>query len=103
MGTVAVEADASAVEPEKPVLEGKATLGAKGRLVIPQALREALGLEVGDVLDMHIEDHELRMSTRWGRLERTQERMRAFFGPDRILSDELSAERRLAALEEERD
>lgn len=88
----------SSPEPEEKELKGKAVLGDKGRLVIPAALREALGLEPGDTLDLHIADHELRISSRFGRMRRAQERARKFFGPNRMLSDELTAERRAAAL-----
>jgi AbrB family looped-hinge helix DNA binding protein len=92
------------MEPEAPAekveLRGKATLGDKGRLVIPAALREALCLAAGDVLEIHIENQELRMSTRSGRLRRAQERLRKLVGPDRSIVDEFLAERRAEALSE---
>jgi len=81
-------------------LEAKVTLGEKGRLVIPAAIREALGLQVGDEIDMQILEHEIRMSTRWNRMKRAQERAQRFFGLNRSLSDELIAERRAEALRE---
>ena len=90
----------SQVQTEKAELYGKAVLGDKGRLVIPAPLREALGLAQGDVLEIHIENQELRMSTRSGRLRRAQERLRKLVGPDRSIVDEFLAERRAEALSE---
>jgi AbrB family looped-hinge helix DNA binding protein len=84
----------------KPGLDAHAVIGEKGRLVIPTAIREALGLKVGDVLDMHVQDHELRLSTRWNRMRRAQERARQYAKPGILASDELSAERREAAANE---
>jgi AbrB family looped-hinge helix DNA binding protein len=94
------EPELKLTEPPKPVLEAHAVIGEKGRLVIPAAIREALGLRVGDVLDMHVEDHELRLSTRWNRMRRAQERARRYAKPGILASDELSAERREAAANE---
>jgi AbrB family looped-hinge helix DNA binding protein len=48
-------------------------IGDKGRLVIPAALREALGMADGDVLDMRVVDSELRIATMRERLRRAQE------------------------------
>jgi AbrB family looped-hinge helix DNA binding protein len=86
--------------PQRLKIEARAVIGEKGRLVIPATIREALGLKPGDTVDMHIEDHELRISTRWGRLRRAQERARKFYIPGRLISEELSAERRAEALAE---
>lgn len=90
----------SKAQAENIELHGKAVLGDKGRLVIPAALREALGLAPGDVLEIHVENQELRMSTRSGRLRRAQERLRKLVGPDRSIVDEFLAERRAEALSE---
>jgi AbrB family looped-hinge helix DNA binding protein len=86
--------------PPKPRIEAKATIGEKGRIVIPAAIREALGFKPGDTLDMYIEDHQLHLSTRWNRIARAQERAQKFFQPGRSLADELLAERRAEALKE---
>ncbi len=75
-------------------------IGEKGRLVIPAALREAMGLVDGDVLDMRVVDGELRIATMRERLRRAQERVMALVPPGVSLADELSAERREAAKHE---
>jgi AbrB family looped-hinge helix DNA binding protein len=75
-------------------------MGEKGRLVIPAALREALAMADGDVLDMRVVDGELRIATMQERLRRAQERIRGLVPPGVSLADELSAERREAAKHE---
>jgi AbrB family looped-hinge helix DNA binding protein len=75
-------------------------LGEKGRVVIPAAMREALGMNVGGVLDLRVVDGELRVSTIRSRVLRAQERARRYIEPGVSLSEELSAERREAAKHE---
>jgi AbrB family looped-hinge helix DNA binding protein len=72
----------------------------KGRVLIPASFRAALGLEVGDEIDLRIEDNEIRISTLQSRLERSRQRLRKFIKPGRSLADELIAERREAAKHE---
>jgi len=72
-------------------------LSEKGRLVIPAAMREALGMGVGDVLDLRVKDGELRIATMQSLLRRAQEWVRQIVPPGVSLADELSAERREAA------
>jgi AbrB family looped-hinge helix DNA binding protein len=66
----------------------------KGRVVIPAAFRSALGLKIGDEIELRIEDNEIRISTLQSRLARSRERLRTFVKPGRMLSDELIGERR---------
>jgi AbrB family looped-hinge helix DNA binding protein len=75
-------------------------MGEKGRIVIPAALREALGMADGDVLDIRVVDGELRIATMRERLRRAQARVMALVPPGVSLTDELSAERREAAKHE---
>jgi AbrB family looped-hinge helix DNA binding protein len=78
-------------------LQLRTKLGEKGRLVIPAEIREALGMKPGDTINLRVEDHELRISTRRERIRRAQERIRKFVPAGVSLADELSAERREAA------
>jgi len=78
-------------------LRARAHVGEKGRLVIPAAMREALGIADGDVLDLVVDNGELRMTTRRERLRRMQEWARKAIPPGVSLADELNAERREAA------
>jgi len=81
-------------------LETKTLVGEKGRLVIPAAIREALGIEVGTPVILRVEDNELRISTMRERLRRAQEHVRKYVPAGVSLADELSAERREAATHE---
>lgn len=78
-------------------LRARAHVGKKGRLVIPAAMREALGIAEGEVLDLVVDRGELRMTTRRERLRRAQEWARTAIPPGVSLADELNAERREAA------
>ncbi len=75
-------------------------MGEKGRVVIPAALRDAMGTADGDVLDMRVVDGELRIATMRERLRQAQERVRKYVPAGVSLADELSAERREAAKHE---
>ncbi len=75
-------------------------LNENGRVVIPAALRAALGVKAGDELVMRIEDGELRITTLKRRIERAQNHVRKFARPGASLVDELIAMRREAAKHE---
>ena len=81
-------------------LHARTRLGEKGRLVIPAAMREALGIEPGTVVDLRVEDGELRIATMQERLRQAQARVRSYVPAGVSLADELSAERREAAKHE---
>jgi AbrB family looped-hinge helix DNA binding protein len=72
-------------------------MGAKGRLVIPAAMRQALGMADGDMLILRVVDGEVRIATRESCLRRAQESVRRYVPAEVSLADELSAERREAA------
>lgn len=75
-------------------LQTRAVLGEKGRLVIPVAMREALGLKIGDPVELRVEDSELRITALRERLRRAQDWVRQNVPPGVSLADELSTERR---------
>jgi AbrB family looped-hinge helix DNA binding protein len=81
-------------------LKSRARIEEKGRVVIPAAFRSALGLKVGDEIDLRIEDNEIRISTLQSRLAKSRQRLRSFIKPGRLLSDDLIAQRRRAAMNE---
>lgn len=83
--------------PESPDLRVRVRVGEKGRLVIPAAMREAMGMKDGDVLDLTVVGGELRVATMRERLRRAQENVRKYVPAGVSLADELSAERREAA------
>jgi bifunctional DNA-binding transcriptional regulator/antitoxin component of YhaV-PrlF toxin-antitoxin module len=68
--------------------------------VIPAQFREAMGIEPGDVVEMRLEENELRVATRAQRLREVRRRMKNILGPGRSLAEELIAERREAAGDE---
>jgi len=80
--------------------QARTRVGEKGRVVIPASFREALGVKVGDEVELRIEDNELRLSTLRSRLARARQRLRQFIKPGRSLAKELIAERRAAARHE---
>lgn len=74
-----------------------AQVGEKGRLVIPAEMREAMGIQPGDAVQLRLEGEELRISTRRARIKRAQQRVREVVREGVSLSQELIAERRRAA------
>jgi AbrB family looped-hinge helix DNA binding protein len=75
-------------------------LGAGGRLVIPAKMRAALGLKVGDRLNVRLEGNELRVFTYREGLRRAQELVKSFVPQGISLVDDLIAERRREAARE---
>jgi AbrB family looped-hinge helix DNA binding protein len=78
-------------------LHARTQIGEKGRLVIPAAMRKALGIKPGDSVELRVEDNEVRISTLRARIRRAQARARRLVPPGTLVSDELIAERREAA------
>jgi len=85
----------------RPTIHAKASLSANGRIVIPAAIRQELGFGAGDTLLMEVEDGVLRVESFDARLARIQDELVQLVGPERMLSDELIAERRAEAWREQ--
>jgi len=66
-----------------------------GRIVIPAEYRQALGLQVGDEVILRLENGTLRIFTPRQAIKYAQELLRPYLPAERLLSDELIAERRL--------
>lgn len=71
-----------------------------GRVVIPAAVRKALGVGIGDELIGQLTDDELRITTMKRRIERAQRHVRKYVKPGISLVDELIADRRREAARE---
>lgn len=71
-----------------------------GRVVIPAAVRKALGVDIGDELIGQLTDDELRITTMKRRIERAQRHVRKYVKPGVSLVDELIADRRREAARE---
>jgi len=72
----------------------KIRLGPEGRVVVPAAFREALGLSDGDTLIASIVDGELRLLTVQAAMRRAQAIIRKFVPEGVSLVDELLEDRR---------
>jgi len=81
-------------------LQARVQVGEKGRIVIPAEIREAMGIEPGDSVDLRLKNEELHISTRRARLRQAQERARRLIPTGVSLADELLAERRKEAKRE---
>jgi AbrB family looped-hinge helix DNA binding protein len=82
----------------------KTKINQNGRIVIPAAIREELGIKPGDTLLMDVEeDGVLRIETYPARIRRIQREIAPYARPGILASDELIAERRAEARREEEE
>ena len=84
-------------EPSELPKPMKVRLGPDGRVVIPSAFREALGLKDGDVLFSSLEDGEIHLLTTAAAMRRAQALVRKFVPEGVSLVDELIEDRRKEA------
>jgi AbrB family looped-hinge helix DNA binding protein len=87
----------------KNILRAKTRLSPNGRIVIPAAIREQMGIRPGDNLYMDVEDGALRIESYPARIRRIQRELAPYITPGRLLSEELIAERREEARREEEE
>jgi AbrB family looped-hinge helix DNA binding protein len=81
----------------------KTRINSNGRIVIPAAIREAMGIRAGDELVLKLEGGVLQVEPQSARIKRVQESLGRRIPRDRILSDELIAERREEAARDAED
>ncbi len=81
----------------------KVKLGPDGRIVIPAAFREVLGLKEGDTLIASIDQGELQLRTIQAAVRRAQAMLRQFVPEGVSLVDELIEDRRREVEREEQD
>lgn len=78
---------------KRPLYE-RVKLGDGGRIVIPAAMREEMGVKPGDVLIAYVEDGELRVRSWLKNLRRIQAELSALKKPGESVVDEFLEERR---------
>ena len=93
-------ANAELLDDDAEPLVARVRVNAQGRIVIPAALRKALGLKAGGTLVLRVEDGQLSGRTP-EQAERDLHAMFAHIAPGRSLAAELIAERRAEARAEE--
>ena len=74
-----------------------------GRIVIPAAIRQEMGIKAGESLLMEVEDGVLRIESYLARIRRIQQEFAQYNRPCVLASDELIAERREEARREEEE
>lgn len=78
----------------------RSKLNDNGRIVIPADIRSKMGVKPGDTLFLTLEGDVLKIESQMTRIRRIQESMRALIPGDRLLSEELIADRREEARRE---
>lgn len=71
-----------------------------GRIVIPKDIRERLGIEIGDQLNLEVKGDSLTVTSSQAALRRLQKRLKKGIPSGVSLADELIAERREEAGDE---
>lgn len=88
--------------PAKPPSQVWAQVGRDGRVVIPAAYRQVLGIEDGGHVLLLREDNEVRLMGRDGAVRRAQEMVAPYLKDESTSVDSFLAERRREAKREER-
>ena len=75
-------------------LSVQATLGADGRLLIPAALRDAVGIKRGERVTLRVEDGRIVVESWQATIKRIQDMLAYLKVPGQSVVDEFLAERR---------
>lgn len=78
-------------------LSARTRIGAGGRIVIPQPMREALGVKEGDDLLLEVDESGLHVRSVRHAVKLAQQTIAKYVKPGRSLAAELIAERRREA------
>jgi AbrB family looped-hinge helix DNA binding protein len=79
----------------------KSTINQNGRIVIPAAIRQQMGLSAGDTLLLSVEGDVLKIESHRARIQRIQKEVARYCKPGPLASEELIVERREEAHREE--
>ncbi len=90
-------------EYDKQPVRAKTRLSGNGRIVIPAAIREAIGVKAGDSILMEAQDGVLRIESYPTMVARIQREFAQLIPPGVSLVDELLAERREEARREQEE
>lgn len=71
-----------------------------GRIVIPAEMRKQLGIEIGEKVNVSVENNSIRILTQKEAIRKAQELVRKFVPEGVSLVDELIADRRKEAANE---
>jgi len=82
------------------VLSADAKVNENGRILIPAAIREQMGVKTGDDLVLTLEDGVLRVESYQAIIRKIQEEMQQYKKPGVLVSEEFVAERREEARRE---
>lgn len=97
---VLVQEDEKSQSDNAPIQSAALEVSAGGRIVIPAAFRNAMGIEEGDRLIARLVDGELRLLSKKAALRQAQDLVSKFVQPGTSLAGELIAERKLEAKKE---
>lgn len=75
-------------------------LSKEGRILIPAAIRNQLGLKPGEALTLSVVDGEVRVTSRTSAIRQMQKRLAPLRDPQHPVVDELLRERREASASE---